>query len=52
MREPFFGPNLKPLLMQTAAGLAAALTVKYLFGEWLYGVGYNFACTYLTGSCL
>lgn len=52
MREPFFGPNLWPLLQQIAAGGACAWLGYYFFGDWLYRVGYDFACTYLTGSCL
>lgn len=35
-REPFWGPNAKPMLVQTVVGVAVALTVYWLFGDFLY----------------
>lgn len=48
MREPFFGPNAKPMAIQFGIGLALYFILEPTLGRFVYYL----SCTYLTGSCL
>lgn len=50
-REPIFGPNAKPMLVQTVIGIVVAVAAA----TWLVPLTdpyvEKFLCTYITGSC-
>lgn len=51
-REPVFGPNTKPMLVQTVIGIAIVVLLTVFVGPWVKPAIARFTCTYITGSCL
>ena len=53
--QPFWGPNAKMMAFSFLFSTALAYFVGWVvFGGpngWLYQIGFNFSCRYLTGSC-
>ena len=50
-REPFFGPNAKPMLTQTLIGVVVATLAYWATAGWLEPAVKQFSCTYISGSC-
>lgn len=51
-REPIFGPNAKPMLVQTIIGIVVAMVIAYFVIPIIDPPLNRFTCTYITGSCL
>lgn len=52
MREPFFGPNARPMVIQAAVGITVAMIAAYTFAPWVGEQAFQLSCAYITGSCL
>jgi len=50
MREPFFGQNAKPFVVQFIIGIVALNLLYWLFGDMIYNASTAFYCANL-GTC-
>lgn len=48
MQEPFFGPNARPVFIQTIVGVATYSALSWAgVGDFFYWL----SCSFLTGTC-